>query len=254
MSPRSLPAALAVTALALVLIAVPAAAQAPAGPFSAALGGRLGPTIKGLPASPKALSLTVDASFDSVPAGGQPPTLRRAVISFPFGSRLNATRFPTCTAARLNARHADPAACPSGSRIGTGRVVAIVSGSPVQVRLDLVNGPRGRSILFVFRARQPVVIEQVVQAPLQTINGPTYQFRLTLNVPAVLQQPIQGLFAGVKQFTATVSRKTVSHGGKRIGYVEALACPPGARVPLRGDFTYVDGTSQSVDSFLACGG
>ena len=38
------------------------------------------------------------------------------------------------------------------------------------------------------------------------------------------------------------------------GYVEALACPPAARVPLRGDFTYVDGTSQSVDSFLTCGG
>jgi hypothetical protein len=235
-------------AVPLVVGVAPAAAQ---GPFNATLGGSVSPVIRGFPESPQALSLKVDVTFDSNPPGGAPPTIGRAVISFPYGARLNSRRFPSCTAARLKG---GPARCPSGSRLGTGSVTAAVNNQEIPVQLDLVNGPRGRSILFLFRASTPVNIAEVVQAPLQTISDARYRYRLTLAVPQVLQQPVAGLTVGVKRFTSTLQRKTVRVRGKRVGFVEGLACPPGARIPLRGDFTYVNGGNQTVESFLTCGG
>jgi hypothetical protein len=232
----------------LALQSAPAAAQ---GPFNATLGGSVSPVIRGFPESPQALSMKIDLAFDTNPPGGTPPTVGRAVLSFPYGARLNSRRFPSCTAARLKG---GPGRCPSGSRLGTGSVTAVVNNQQVPVQLDLVNGPRGRSILFLFRASTPVNIAEVVQAPLQTISDARYRYRLTLAVPQVLQQPVAGLTVGVRRFTATLQRKRIRVRGERIGFIEALACPPGARIPLRGDFTYVNGGNQSVDSFLTCGG
>lgn len=242
-------------------VAVPLAlggAPAVAQQFTADVGGGVSPVIRNLPKTPRALSLRIDVGFDTNPAGGTPPTLSRAVIMFPYGADLNSRRFPTCTAAKLTSRGGNPRACPSGSRIGTGRVAAVVNNQEIPVQVDLVNGPGGRSILFLFRASTPVNIAEVVQAPLQTMRGGKWHYRLTLTIPKLLQEPVAGLTVGVRRFTATVQRKTVTvrRRGKRerVPLVAGLACPPGAQVPLRGEFSYTSGGSQAVDSFLTCGG
>jgi hypothetical protein len=41
--------------------------------------------------------------------------------------------------------------------------------------------------------------------------------------------------------------------GRRRGYIEAWACPPGARVPLRGHFFFINDTSVLVNSWIRCG-
>jgi hypothetical protein len=45
----------------------------------------------------------------------------------------------------------------------------------------------------------------------------------------------------------------VVRSGRRYGFIEALACPPGALVPVRGVFSFRGGESTTTDSYIACG-
>jgi hypothetical protein len=236
----------------LALAAFPPLAGA-AAPTQATLSGRLSPAILGAPQHPRSVKLSVTARFATIPPGGQPASLTRALISFPYGASVNGRLFPSCSRPVLD--RSGPGACPRGSRIGSGETTGTAARISERVAIAVFNGPRGRSILFYLTAESPLRIAETIEAPLRQIHTGMYAYQLTLPVPANFQE-VAGIPIGVTEFTATVGGSTRVRGRRgsaRRGFVEAFACPPGALIPLQGLFSYVGLATQTVHSTLACG-
>ena len=211
--------------------------------------GSVGPAIRVVPKRPLPVSLGIKLGISSDTPGELPATLDRTTILFPYGSQLNSRLFPSCSAAALNRRGLR--ACPKGSRIGSGFAVGV--GDTVRQRLTatLFNGPRGRSITFHLSGTNPLRVNTAFSAPLTTLRGGKYQYRLQVDVPQNLQV-IAGVPISVTEFETTV-RATRRVGGRKRSYVEAFSCPPGAQVPLRGTFTFLGAPTVTRDSWITCG-
>jgi hypothetical protein len=214
------------------------------------------PPIGDFTLTPRTLSLTIDARFANDVPGELPGTVSKAVIYFPHGPRVNGRLFPSCDPARLRRLRLATRACPRGSRIGGGRALGASPQFGIGVRerldVDLFNGKGGRSIIFVLRGVHPVLIAGMIVAPFETLHGGRWGYRLTLNVPHDLQEISSGIFASLLDFRVTTGA-SVRVRGHRYGYIEALACPPGALVPVRGRFSFRGGESTTTDSYIACG-
>lgn len=221
------------------------------------LSGVATPPIGDFTLTPRTLSLTIDASFAN-DAGGDalPGTVSRAVIWFPHGPRVNGRLFPSCDPARLRKLHLAPRACPHGSRLGGGTALGASPQFGIGVRerlkVDLYNGRGGRSIVFVLRGLNPVLISGMIVAPFTALHGGRWGYRLTIRVPHDLQEIAPDIFASLLDFRVTTGGSVV-RGGHRYGFIEALACPPGALVPVRGTFSFGGGETTTTDSYIACG-
>ena len=211
--------------------------------------GSVGPAIRVVPKNPLPVSLGIKLGISSDTPGELPATLDRTTILFPYGSQLNSRLFPSCSAAALNRRGLR--ACSKASRIGSGFAVGV--GDTVRQRLTatLFNGPGGRSITFHLSGTNPLRVNTAFSAPLTTLRGGKYQYRLQVDVPQNLQV-IAGVPISVTEFETTV-RATRRVGGRKRSYVEAFSCPPGAQVPLRGTFTFLGAPTLTRDSWLTCG-
>jgi hypothetical protein len=249
---RTIPATVALLAL-LALLALPAASAART---LVTLGGTATPPIGDFTLKPQTLSLTIDAGFASDVAGELPGTVRQAVIFFPHGPRVNGRLFPSCDPARLRRFRGAPRACPRGSRLGGGTALGASPQFGVGVRerlqVDLYNGKGGRSIIFFLRGLNPVLIAGMIVAPFRALHGGRWGYRLTMDVPQNLQEIAPGILASLLDFRVRTGGSVV-RGGHRYGFIEALACPPGALVPLRGVFSFRGGESTTTDSYIACG-
>lgn len=223
------------------------------------LSGTATPPISAFTLEPQTLSLTIDARFASDVAGELPGTVSKAVIYFPHGPRVNGRFFPSCDPQRLRRYRGSPRACPRGSRLGGGTALGTspqFSGILEHLKVDLYNGKGGRSIIFFLRGLNPVLISGMIVAPFKALHGGRWGYRLTMNVPRNLQEIASGIFASLLDFKVTTGGSvTVRQGGRsvRYGYIESLACPPGALVPVRGVFSFRGGDSTTTDSYIACG-
>ena len=214
----------------------------------ARLDGRITPVIRGLPTVPQPAALSLSLGFTG-DDGNQASVLTRAVIQFPYGSRLNGKLFPSCSAAKLADQ--GKSACPKGSRIGGGTAVGTAGDVREEITVNLYNGKGGKTIVFYLQGDNPVVLNVPWESPLQQLTGGMWNFRLTVDVPEVLQR-IVGLDVAIQDFSVKVDATRRVKGRKR-GYIETLICPPGALVPIRGDFTFIEAPDLRQDSYLHCG-
>lgn len=219
------------------------------------ISGSATPPINAFTLTPQALSLTLDVRFASDVAGELPGTVKKAVVYFPHGPRVNGRLFPSCDPARLRRMRGAARACPSGSRIGGGFALGTspqFSGVKERAKVDLYNGRGGRSIVFSIRGSNPVLVTGVFSAPFVALRGGRWGYRLTLDVPPGLQELAPDIFVSLLDFKVTTGA-SVRVGGHRYGYIEALACPVGALVPVRGVFSFRGGGTTTTDSYIACG-
>jgi len=251
---KSVGAVAAIACLAGVAAASPATART-----SVALSGNVTPSITGFPTTPQNVRLTMEGRLtgDDID-GAYPATTRKIVLSFTHGARVNGRWFPSCRARRLAALRGSARACPKGSRIGGGWAFGSAISVTARLKMDVYNGPGGRSMVFYFRASNPVEISELIDARFEQLrHDPRYGFRLTLPVPPGLQEIADGMVTSLRQFKATVGGMTarVREGGRVVkrGYIEAMTCPPGARVIVRGVFDFNNAPSQTADGFLGCG-
>lgn len=248
--------------LAVALIAV-TALLAPAAVASARtlveVEGIASPPITVFTTTPQSINVTLDFDFRSDVADELPGTVAKSTIFITHGARLNGALFPSCDPGRLARLRGLRRACPSGSRIGGGTALGTsptFAGVNERLTVDIYNGPRGRSMLFYFQGLNPVAVSGIINAPLVPLRGGDWGYRLTLRVPEGLQQISRGIFASLlhiqTKLGATVS---VREGGRTVrhGFIEALACPPRALVPLRTVFDFRDGSSTTTDAYIACG-
>ena len=242
------------------MLAAAALAASAGAKTTVSIGGVASPPILAFTTTPQALSLTVDVRFASDVPGQLPGTVKQATVLFPHGPRVNGALFPSCNASRLRALRGSSRACPRGSHIGSGFALGTSPqflGVIERLRVDLYNGPGGHSILFYLEGEHPTAISGMIVAPFQAIHDHRWAYRLTLNVPHDLQEISPGIFASLLRFNTKVGGTVTArqHGRSvRVPYIQVLACPPGALVPVRGSFDFLGGSSASSDGYIACGG
>lgn len=208
------------------------AATAAAEPTAVTLSGTVSP--HGVrPGTP--LSVNVETTFSP------PSTPARAVLRLPRGAVLNWRLFPTCSAASINARRS-MSGCSPKAKIGGGTIVADVSAADVYrvpAKLTFLNGPGGRSIVFLAEAHNPVEIYEAFEAPISRTRG-RYGFELEVPVPYTLQEINDGWFTEIRTLRATVGATAAGRDGRRRGYLEATTrCPANGSFPIAADFRFL---------------
>ncbi|MGB7159011.1 MAG: hypothetical protein WBD40_13155 [Tepidisphaeraceae bacterium] len=248
-------ALLTVTIACAPLVAAPAASARTA----VALSGTVTPAITGFPTTPQNVALTMEGRVvgDDI-EGLFPATSTKIVMEFTHGARVNGALFPSCDPARLARLRGRPSACPRGSKIGSGFAFGTAISVTARLRMDIYNGPRGRSMLFYFSANNPVLIRDMINAPFEQLRGnPRYGFRITLPIPPGLQELTDGVVTSLRQFKAKVGGMTVTTRVRgrteKRGFIEAMTCPPQALVIVRGIFSFRTIPTQTIDSYMGCG-
>ena len=247
---RSVGLAAAVGASALLLLVGAAGAKT-----IVKVGGVASPTIVAFTTTPHTLSVKLDFDFSTDVPDTDPATVKQAEIFFPHGYRTNGALFPSCDPKRLRRLQGSPSACPRGSRLGSGTAVGTspqFHGITERLKVDVYNARHGRGILLYLRGLRPVAIGGLVDASFVPIHTRRWGYKLTAKVPAGLQKLGSGIYASLLHMTTKVGASIRVHG-VRHGFIEALACPPGALVPLHSVWSFVGGGSADGDGYISCG-
>lgn len=235
-------------------IAVAASAVAVAQTTTFAVGGSVTVT-GGTKAKPKPGGLSF--KFDvSDPSGNQTPPVQTYSIMYE-GGRLNTGILPACKADTLNAMATpDGSACPSGSKIGSGKLTALIgtTGQPAsaasscQASLSLYASTKGHATLFVSSklATCPVALAQAIDMQYVT-KGEFAGLKFT--VPELLRHQIQ-LDITVTHADVTLSKIVKKVKGKKVGYIESTGCKDAKRDIV---VTFTDETGASFPAQATLG-
>jgi hypothetical protein len=199
-------------------------------------------TKAGTKAKPKSVGiLTVTTAL--TPAPGEVGTFatKTAVLYFDKNLVFGGNKFGSCSAAK-----AATDSCPSSARVGSGSANAQATiGGPEALSVKAWNGPGGTSLYLHVKGTAPLQIDGVLSGKLANATG-SYGKKLTVTIPANLQQPLPGVFGTLTQFITKV-------GGTRKGtpYIGLKGCS-GGKLKIKGVFGYTDGTSQTATNTLNC--
>jgi hypothetical protein len=151
-------------------------------------------------------------STDDTPGALQPPIMNRIVIKLP-GGQYNASKFPRCKLAVLQAK--GTTACPSKSKIGTGTGIGLarpVVEDPVKGTLTIFNGDKqgGKDtvLVYVFPDLGPtfVSVGKVIKS-----GG---KYTLDFNVPPIKTLP-SAPDASVTSVKTNTPRKSIKKGKRK---------------------------------------
>jgi hypothetical protein len=242
---------LAVTAIAVLGIAITALAQTP----TYDIGGSV--SVKGgTKKKPKPGTLSFKFSVAS-PDGNQPPPLKTYSIMYE-GGHINTSLLPACTAKAMNDRNGDDSICPAKSKVGSGSLEAVVgsTGQPLSTastchgELTIYNSGAGHLALFVTSqlATCPVPLHQAIDMKYVT-KGALAGVEFT--VPDELRHQVN-LDITVMSAQAHFKKITKKKGNKKVGYIESTGCKDGKRDEVV-TFTDETGTPFPVTKTLgAC--
>jgi len=223
------------------------------------IAGVASPPVIRFTTTPQILNFKLDIDFSTDVPGTDPGTITKAALFFPHGPRVNGALFPSCSPAKLQRMQGSPNACPHGSRLGTGTALGTspqFHGVLEHLKMDVYNGPGGRSLLLYLRGLIPVAIGGMINAPFRAIHSHRWAYKLTINVPRSLQKLGGGIYASLLHVTTRVGGTVrVRENGRMVkhGYIEALACPPGALVPIGSEWSFLGGSSATANGYVSCG-
>jgi len=160
-----------------------------------------------------------DVAFTSAlpapPEGFSSPAMRRSVIRFPKGTRLDTGAVPACPATDADLAQRGVAACPPSSRIGTGSAeVRIGTGGTLPLAAHAFNGP-DRTLTIALTQPDGTVLR---------VLHPTVGAR---TVTTVL--PKVELGAGAEASLTRLSLRLGARSGRRALVRTPPACPRGGR-------------------------
>ncbi len=245
-------ALLAVTALALLVVAGPAdALRIRAG--NLLIIGDGGFTPRALPKKRDAPITIYGGGRITTVSGDLPPILRDLNFEFDRHGHVDTTGLPFCTAAKLQATTVPVArkACP-GSIVGKGAGKAIVAFPdqapfPISSPITLFNGPKKHgndTVLAHAYTNVPTPTALIVPIEIQKIHRGLYGYRTEARIPTIAGGsgiPVSGHLRIGRRWT---------YKGIKHSYINAR-CATG-RLQARGEFTFNDGTRLSGTFARAC--
>jgi hypothetical protein len=199
------------------------------------------------------LRTTIRITDNAAPA---PAQLTHTTLRFPKGAVLNARFFPKCDPAKLRAR--GPRACPSRSKIGSGRAIGLappIVTDPVNTKITLFNGKlQGRNPSIIIYAIPDLGPVMTLPGVLRSGRGTPYGYVLDTAVPPIKTLP-NAPDASVTLFDATTRDVTVRRRGRTIHYIDSPVLCDGTFFMLDGQFTYQETTKVDVlERFTLRGG
>jgi hypothetical protein len=173
----------------------------------------------------------------------QPPALKTLIFEFDKHGKLNTKGVPTCSAAKLEGKApAEAKAACAGALVGQGKGKARVeqSGKPpftISSPIYLFNAPpEGGRPAMIGYAYETVPAPQALLVPIsvEKISHGRYGYRAEVELPEIADGDGAALLAEVD------FGRTFTHGGKKLGYVEAECS--GGRLQVYGKLLFVDGS------------
>ena len=196
---------------------------------------------------PTALSVNV-ASTDDTPGALQPPIMTRIVMKL-AGGKYNASKFPRCKLASLQAK--GPKGCPTGSKIGTGTGIGLarpVVEDPVNGKLTIFNGAKQGSrdtvLVYVFPDLGPtfVSVGKVIK------SGSKY--KLDFTVPPIKTLP-SAPDASVTSVKTKTPVKRITKSGRKYYLIIAPRTCSGTWKGT-GTFYFANGQTKTVRISQKC--
>jgi hypothetical protein len=196
---------------------------------------------------PTALNVNV-GSTDTTPGALQPPIMNRIVMKL-AGGKYNASKFPRCKLASLQAK--GPKGCPSGSKIGTGTGIGLarpVVEDPVNGKLTIFNGAKvgGRDtvLVYVFPDLGPTFVS--VGKVIKTGS----KYKLDFNIPPIKTLP-NAPDASVTSVKTKTPVKRIRKGSRKYYLVIAPARCSGTWKGT-GTFYFANGEPKTVPISQKC--
>jgi hypothetical protein len=190
-------------------------------------------------------------------AGGEfgvPAPVRRSILRFPAGLRLEIPKLRSCTSARLEAD--GPSGCPRQSQIGSGRaLVQSHTGSETiseNVVLQAFLGPPQNlqpTVEILAHGSTPIDQRVIINGIVRPARPP-YGEELAMSLPATPTLPSQP-DASVVTFSLTVgmAKRYRWHDANTIRVPSR--CPAGG-FPFAAEFTYADGSGSTAQTTAPC--
>lgn len=227
--------------IALATVSAVALTAAPAFAVSSkqSITAKVSPTKAGTSKKPANVSLNVRPQVALNAADGGFATTK-AVINLDKNLKLMGSKFKTCTAAQVQL-----GSCSSSAKVGSGTAAGKALGLTENLTVVAYNGPSGKSLLMRVKGSTPLQIDEVLVGKLTKGSG-KYGTKMTVPIPAGLQQPAPGAFATLTDFNLTLKA-----GTKTKPFVAMSGCPTGG-LNVGGVFSFTDGTSQTVSAKAAC--
>jgi hypothetical protein len=221
--------------LAVVAIPTVALAQNPAPVVTAE--SKVTPSKAGTTKKPKVAKF----SFKVVNSAESKTTVRRIQLDLPKGVKLSGNKLTSCTADEF----IQNSKCPSASKLGTGVAYAfLVAPTPAP---DCVGTNGAAAGCLTFDTAFYVGGKSALTVTLQQRGGSAFPpltgkitsggRRLTIDIPADLQQPAPGNYSALLQLSGSFSKsKTVK--GKKYSFVSTTSCPSSKKWSVKSTLFY----------------
>jgi hypothetical protein len=207
--------------------------------------------------APNRLGAKAAFSFAIHYAGGElgvPSPVRRAVVHFPAGLKLDIPSVQDCDRAKLQA-HGE-SGCPVRSQLGGGRATADVHvGSEVETEEATVwtfLGPLqdGEPTIEILGQGYTPLDERVVMSGTVLPDRAPYGEKLVISIPTIPTLPDEPAASPVS-LSLTVGGKL--HSGKRgAGWVVVPPRCPAGGFPFAAEFSYADGSTSRATARAPC--
>jgi hypothetical protein len=190
-------------------------------------------------ASAKNVGLMINPYIEKS-AADAPFATTNVVTHFDKNLFFNGAKFASCTAGQVQTGN-----CSAKAKVGSGSAMGLALGLKEPLKVTAYNGDKGRTLLMHVTGTEPLLINSVLVGKLSRDKG-KYGGKLTTAIPQDLQQPSPGAIATLLDFRVTVKAGTAANP-----FVGLLGCTKGG-LNVKGDFTYTDGTKQTVATKAAC--
>jgi hypothetical protein len=236
---KTLIAALAaLTALALSAVAL---AQNPAPTIDVTA--TVSPTKAGTKKKPKSekLNLSIINSKESKTSAS------KIEIQIPKSLKLSTTGLKTCSVSKLDSQ--GKAACPKASKAGVGTAEALVnpsSATPAPLKFNVTTFVAGKNLLAFYLEQQGTDsgVQQALPAKITTFKGSkVYGQKLTIAIPANLQQPAPGVYSALQQIKNSLGLVDGKHA-----LLTSIGCPKAREHQIGVKISYVPNPTPPASS------
>src|SRR3954470_23965697 len=217
------------------------------------------PARAGSKAKPAPVSVKFNYKIDEA-SGQQPSAVKRYKISL-YGVRENGQFFKTCAASKISAAGNNDASCPKAALVGSGTLQNYVyqsnnpsgqGGFPCNKKLHIWNAGKRKAVLFIYGdPSQCGGVGSLPPISAKYVAGEGGGTALQFDVPPTVLHPIAGLTVAVRSVQSTITRKTVTRKGKKVGYYESVKCS-GSKRPVTVTFTPESGATAKASTSLRC--